>query len=462
MTAPDFFPHPEPTQSYWLTHEDDLANHRTTEELPQEADYVVIGSGYAGTTSAYYLLKDEKFRPSTVILEARSACSGATARNGGHLKPDCYLSFWTYAKMFGPRTAAQLINHEIKHLKEIKKLVEEENIDCDFHLTRAIDVFLDERVSVPTIQAYREMVKAGYLDTSDIEFWANPKEAEQVSGMKDALCAFSFTAGHIWPYKFIMHLLRRAVEWGANLQTNTPVTTLSEKPDAEGRWTVTTPRGTIRAKNVVIATNAYTAGIMPEFKDKIVPVRGIAAHIAVPEGQRPPHLNNSYAVRFGPKQYDYMVVRADGSVVVGGAKQKVLLSDSNWENVTDDSKLIEGADEYFDGYMQRHFNGWEDSGATTTKIWTGIMGYSKDFMPFLGRMPGKRGIWLNTGFTGHGMPRILLSSVALAGLMKGEVDDLSHTDIPWPFWATEERIRSTESVVQSYMAGDKHNGEKKN
>lgn len=42
-----------------------------------------------------------------------------------------------------------------------------------------------------------------------------------------------------------------------------------------------------------------------------------------------------------------------------------------WYGVTDDSKLIEPAKNYFDGYMQRHFQGWEDSGAFTDRVWTG-------------------------------------------------------------------------------------------
>lgn len=44
---------------------------------------------------------------------------------------------------------------------------------------------------------------------------------------------------------------------------------------------------------------------------------------------------------------------------------------NNWFDVYDDSKLIEPAKHYFDGYMQRHFHGWEDSEAYTESIWSG-------------------------------------------------------------------------------------------
>lgn len=57
--------------------------------------------------------------------------------------------------------------------------------------------------------------------------------------------------------------------------------------------------------------------------------------------------------------------------MVGGARRDYFKDLSQWYDVADDSKLIEPAKHYFDGYMQRHFRGWEDSGAETDKVWTG-------------------------------------------------------------------------------------------
>jgi hypothetical protein len=83
-------------------------------------------------------------------------------------------------------------------------------------------------------------------------------------------------------------------------------------------------------------------------------------------------MTNTMSIRYGPQLYDYLIPRADGSIVVGGAKQTFWFQDpKEWYGVTDDSTLIEPAKNYFDGLMQRHFKGWEDSGATTDKVWTG-------------------------------------------------------------------------------------------
>lgn len=145
---------------------------------------------------------------------------------------------------------------------------------------------------------------------------------------------------------------------------------MSEKQDADGFWTVSTQRGDIKAKNVIFATNAYTSAILPQYTDHITPVRGICSRI-VTKKQPAPLLTNSYTLRWSSWSYDYLIPRTDGSIVVGGARPHYLHDLKNWWNVTDDGKLMENTKQYFDGYMQRHFRGWEDSEAYTDQVWTG-------------------------------------------------------------------------------------------
>ena len=80
------FPVPGGLTPFWRTEPSSLDNHRSTENLPDFSDIVVIGAGYAGASTAYHILDqcDSSLQPSIVILEARQACSGATGRNGLH------------------------------------------------------------------------------------------------------------------------------------------------------------------------------------------------------------------------------------------------------------------------------------------------------------------------------------------------------------------------------------------
>lgn len=289
----------------------------------------------------------------------------------------------------------EVAKFEASQVHAVKELVETENIDCDFVLTRACDATLDEKLAREIEDAYTELVKSGVADLKDVHFTPR-KDAErvrlslppsltsclyhitkwlynQVSGIKGALNCFTFTAGHIWPYKMVMHLLQGVVNRGANLQTMTPVTSIDESPLPDGRWAVHTERGNIKAKKLLLATNAYTSHLAPQFKNHIVPVRGICSRIVVPEGKVAPFLPQTYSIRYGPSMYDYLIPRPDGSIVVGGAKTRFWAEKKHWYDVVDDGKLIEPAKTYFDGLMQRHFVGWEGSEAYTDRVWTGSM-----------------------------------------------------------------------------------------
>lgn len=96
---PVTLPRDSPTQSYWQDPPDkEIADLRTTEELPARADVVIIGSGISGAAAAWNLLQDDNSpSPSIVMLEARQACSGATGRNGKSL---------VYPLLMAPRLTA--------------------------------------------------------------------------------------------------------------------------------------------------------------------------------------------------------------------------------------------------------------------------------------------------------------------------------------------------------------------
>ena len=78
---PVTLPRANPSESYWQDPPDEMADLRSTESLPEEADIVIIGSGITGAAAAWNLLQSGS-KPSILMLEARQACSGATGRNG--------------------------------------------------------------------------------------------------------------------------------------------------------------------------------------------------------------------------------------------------------------------------------------------------------------------------------------------------------------------------------------------
>ncbi|KAI3401090.1 hypothetical protein diail_235 [Diaporthe ilicicola] len=435
------------TLPFWRTELHELDAFRSSEVLPSECDILVIGAGYAGVSTLYHLLdsKDAPDPSRIVMLEAREACSGASGRNGGHIKPDVYYNILKYTKKYGAANAAAFARFEAKNVLAVKELVEREKIDCDFVLTRALDVYLDEAHAKSTYAAYQELRRLGVLNLGDVHY-SEGQDAEAMSGVKDTKCCFSFTAAHLWPYKLVMSLLSKVVAKGINLQTGTPVTSVSTETDSTGRWTVTTLRGLILTKKIIFATNGYTAAIAPQFEERIVPVRGVCSRIVPTTVENTSRLVHTYSLRYGPALYDYMIPRLDKSIVIGGAKQSFWHDKSHWYGQTDDSNLIEPATGYFDGLMQRHFSGWEKSEAYTESVWTGIMGWTSDFMPYVGHVPDKKGQYIAAGFSGHGMPLIHLASKSLAGIIRGE-KTFEETELPAVFKPTIERLQSSKNEI---------------
>ncbi|KAF4950356.1 hypothetical protein FSARC_13220 [Fusarium sarcochroum] len=366
----------DPVPSFWNTDPRYLDDFQSTKDLPSEADILIVGSGIAGVGTAYHLLQDSCLKPSITILEARKTASGATGRNGGHVKPDGFLNVPRTAEIYGMEAAAELAKFEAAHVYAVKALVERENLDCDFNITRALDVFLD------------------------------PKHAKQT---EEAVYA-----------------------------------------QEKRRKSEVCPIGSINAQKVIFATNGYTGHLLPEYARCIVPIRGIASHISSPKGTNTPHLVNTYGIRFDAINNDYLIPRPDGSIIVGGARQRFWHDKERWYGTVRDDELIDEAVSYFDDYMQRHFRGWENSGAKVESTWTGIMGYSGDFMPHVGEVPDKPGQFIIAGFTGHGMPQILLSSKGLAAMVRGGVS-FESSGLPRIFKTTKARIYSQRNLIEESL-----------
>lgn len=79
--APVGLPVDNPTPSYWQDPPDAIADLKRPEQLPKDADIVIVGSGISGATIAHNLLSEQPDLK-ILMLEARQAASGASGRNG--------------------------------------------------------------------------------------------------------------------------------------------------------------------------------------------------------------------------------------------------------------------------------------------------------------------------------------------------------------------------------------------
>lgn len=265
-------------------------------------------------------------------------------------------------------------------------------------------------------------------------------------------------AGSLWPYKLVSFVLEKLVKEGKiNLQTTTPVTQITS---SDGRHTLSTPRGSISANTVILATNGYTSALLPHFADLIVPVRGEMSALFPPKDST--LIPNSYGMvgTLGQpaNSDDYLIQRPfkdvpnpAGHLMFGGGRGA---GNKPAIGVSDDSVIDEGSAAYLRATLLKvlKLDGKTDGlkELEAAAQWTGIMGYSRDNHPWVGKVPDKQGLWLAGGYTGHGMPNGTLCGKAVVDMVLADeagedVLALQQTmvkegDIPESYIITKERI----------------------
>jgi glycine/D-amino acid oxidase-like deaminating enzyme len=424
-----------PVASYWLSEPHSYADLRSTPSLPEKCGVAIIGAGLAGVLSAYHVLKNSASKsnaetghqekdagPKVVLIDARQLCSGATGRNGGHIKVQVKtLLNLKDGEQLGGKARSDLQDYVSRVMLEIKGIVEEEELECEFELRRSFDVYTDSTEAEDMMKQYEEAREKGEVWTKNVS-WVGERLVEQITSIKGAKGAFSVPAASFWPYKFVTHLLEVMVKrWPErlNVQMNTPITSLTTASSSSPPTNVLhTDRGPIFAEKVVLATNAYTAGLIPSFKHAITPVRGMASHHR-PSKPIHPHLTNTYNINFGPsKGVDYLNPRPDGGIVVGGGAWYFAADRNSWCDNFDDAHLFpKHVNAYWHDYMPERFLGWEDGKSVNDYVWTGIMGRTTDGQPYVGRVPGRENEWVLAGFNGGGMAIIALCARAVGRMV---------------------------------------------
>ncbi|OBT61697.1 hypothetical protein VE03_09409 [Pseudogymnoascus sp. 23342-1-I1] len=419
------FPYPNPTKAYWQTPTLPMSDHRTTPNLPPSAKYVIVGSGITGATIAHKLLLAEP-SASIVLLEARQASSGATGRNGGHCRPGDFLEFKNNVDTIGVEEALRVENLEETNVRAVAAFVDEHGIDCDFRARETLDVFVDPKQWDAALATLKARDEVGVPKLTDHTIWS-AKETREELLIPDGVGAISYPAYILTPYKLVCALLEMSLKKGMNLQTNTAALEVKQNPESKV-WTVRTDRGEIRAERVILATNAYTAALYPPLADFITPRRGQMA--AVRPGSKiagNPVLKRTVAM-YTTKGYPYFQSRGDdvpgaGDLIFGVGS----LGGPEDYNTFDDTTI----DSYSSNYLRNAAIGifgeetWGENGAVLQE-WTGIMGATADYHPFVGEAPGQEGLWICAGFNGHGMGLAFRSAEALVGLVTGrekEVDE---------------------------------------
>ncbi|KAK0257930.1 hypothetical protein LTS09_007123 [Friedmanniomyces endolithicus] len=438
---PPGLPRPRPTVSYWQDPPADIADLRTTAALPANADYAVVGSGISGAFIAYKILCKQP-EASVVVLEARQAASGATGRNGGHTKAASYRSFVDHEKELGLDEAMRIARLEYANIVATHDFARKHGIS-QTHLDAGKD-------------AIRRMRGAMGEDDPAAQYRVfNAAEARKTFRTPSALGAFQYAAGSLSAYAFAIGVLKLALGTGLNLQTTTPAESIAST-DKSGKtiWTVQTPRGCIKTPNLVLATNGYTAHLVPQMQGLIVPLHGQV--VAQRPGLSMPQtgLPDTYSF-IHETGYEYMITRPpltpdEGTIVIGGGLWQLPNSGASRYGETDDTVLEPTITKYLRDSTPDFFGsnwGPDHASGRIRKEWSGIMGASADGLPYVGAMPDMPGLWISAAFNGHGMVWCLKAAEALVEMVMGDEGEQTAVDK----WLPRSARMSRERMGRRFM-----------
>lgn len=170
-----------PTTPYWLSEPHKLASFCSSDQVPSQVDIAIVGTGLAGVATAYHILKnaDPANRPSLALLEARDACSAATARNGGHVKIKLEsLKGWYEAH--GADAATEIVEWTAAQRHGLQEIAEAEGIECEFQVRRTYDVFFEREHADELRKWMLERQKEGVSWFKDMQ-WVEGPHLDRVS-----------------------------------------------------------------------------------------------------------------------------------------------------------------------------------------------------------------------------------------------------------------------------------------
>ncbi|KAJ3850030.1 FAD dependent oxidoreductase [Lentinula lateritia] len=407
-------PRPSPTRSYWPVPPSNISQ--------WDADIVIIGSRITGASIARTLLRELGENPSDVrivMLEAREVCSGATARNGGHITPAWYHQYPELVKTYGKEIAHEIIKFQVSHVHKLLSVAEENGLleDSQCRLTDSFDAYVDRtRFEI----ARKEEDLSSLHQVTRLYEDKEQLQALQLSSTFSGVIGTVFGAMHA--YRFVTGILSRLLKsHTANFQifAETPCMSITA---ASSAYIIETPKGIIRSPHIVHATNAWTSHLLPGFQmTSQRPGTGLGY------GQIPPSFLNwqgsrTFIFYTGGKDgiFDYLTQQMQPCKLMfgGGLAFNPELFRAQLGN-TDDTQSIPELSTYLSSVLPCYFGeNWGDDaelnwGKGRTKAsWSGLIGLSADSSPWVGRKlevdKSRAGLadaeeWVCGGYSGEGI-----------------------------------------------------------
>lgn len=378
-------------------------------------DVAVVGGGFGGLWTAYYLkAADPSLR--VTVVEAEVAGFGAAGRNGGFVSAGIAGSGARYARVSGWDSVLRAERETQDGVDEIGRVVSLEGIDCGYRKSGAMRLATLD----PHVQRLRALVEAKHrfgLGPEDVRLLSADECADHVRGADGAL-AGSFTphCARVDPAKLARGLASACERLGVKIFEQTPAAHLGTK-------VVQCRSGRLLADVVVRATESYTIRERTERRSFLPLYSLMIATEPLPQqtwnelGWR-----DGLGVQDSRHLYYYAQRTVDGRIALGGRGAPYRLtnpiSTQNEQDAGVYQRLCQTLSEAFPAASQ----------ARITHHWGGSLAVPRDWC-MRTTFDRQTGLGFVGGFGGHGVVASNIAGRTLRDLILGHETDL--TSLPW-------------------------------
>ncbi len=379
-----------------------------------EVDIAIVGGGFSGLWTAYYLsLIDPSLR--IQVIERHFCGYGASGRNGGWAVGELAGSFDTYAKRSSPSEAMRQARAVFDSVDEIGRVVRREDIECAYAKGGWI------RAARNTPQARRQAEEVEHElargFTEDEIRLLEPDEARQHMGATRVASGIFFSAcAAVDPARLVRGLADVVERAGVKIAEGTTVTSIDDKR-------VVTTSGTVKADVVIRATEGYTRDIEGARRDLLPVYSLMVATEPLPEsvfdeiglGGRPTFSDDRFMVIYGQRT-------EDNRLAFGGRGVPYLFG----SKISSSAELHLPSHELLRSTLVDLFPQLGDT--EITHRWGGVLGIPRDWVPGL-RFDRGTGQGVLGGYVGEGVAASNLAGRTMAELIVGSETD--RTSLPW-------------------------------
>lgn len=429
--------------SFWFAGLEPRVRPKLTRDL--QVDVAIAGAGFTGLWTAYYL-KHLAPELSIAILEAETAGFGASGRNGGWLMGSVE-GMAQLLEGLPPARAAALRDSVRGIVPEVRRVLESEQIDCDFYWGGGLFAAARFAEQLPRARVQLAGLRAQGFDEDDYR-WLDAAEAAALVHVRDCRGGvFTPHVATVHPLKLVCGLARCLEERGVMIFEQSPVTALEPRR-------LQTAAASVSAGTVVSALEAWSATPRSPFPRHTIPV---ASKVLVTEplppalwdeigfARRPAFSDQSRLISYAQRTADdRLLFGARGSYQLGAkVRRSAVLSSEETQRQR--------------RYMLDFFPALEK--VDIAHAWAGSLGMARGFRPHA-LVDRDKGLALGGGYTGEGVGASNLIARTLADLILGRDSILAQ--MPWahsgpierslPYWEPEPLRWLGYRAVQSIFA----------